>query len=78
MRRRNEALQEVTKQEDLPEENHEARNDINNNDIDNNSVVDEQMTNLQKMIKTLSFFMRIHIQAMDHCLLLVRATWETL
>lgn len=74
MRKRNEALKKETRQEDLPEESHEARNDINNNDIDNNSVVDRQMTNLQKMIKTLSFFMRIPIQAMDHCLLLVRAT----
>lgn len=74
MRKRNEALKKETRQEDLPEESHEARNDINNNDIDNNSVVDEQLTNLQKMIKTLNFVMRIHTSAINHCLLLVRAT----
>lgn len=56
VRRRNETLQGETRQEDLPEESHEARNDINNNDIDNNSVVDKQVTNLRRMIKILNGF----------------------
>ena len=71
MRRRNEMQQEETRHdEDLPEENHEARNDINDNDANNNGVVDEQADELTGEDKELERLFQIQIEAIDHCSLL--------
>ena len=72
VRRRNEIQQEETRNvEDLPEENHEARNDINNNDTINNGVVNKQTDELTEDDKELERFFQIQIEAIDHCSLLL-------
>ena len=70
VRRRNKIEQEEIKHdENIPEGNHEVRNDIkyNNND---NGVVDEQADELTENGKELERFFQIQIEAMDHCSLL--------
>ena len=56
--------------EDLPEENHEARNNVTNNDTDNNGVVEEQAEELTEYVKELESFFQIEIETIDHCSLL--------
>ena len=57
-------------EEDLPEENHEARNNVTNNDTDNNGVVEEQAEELTEYVKELESFFQIEIETIDHCSLL--------
>ena len=71
MRRRNVIQQEeIRHEEDIPEQNHKARNDINNSDANNNSVVDEQADGMTEDDKELERFFQIQIEAMDHYSLL--------
>ena len=79
MRRRNEIQQEEARnEEDLIEENHEARSDINNKDTNNNVVVDEPADKLTADHKELKRFFQIQIEAIDHCSLLQLAPCEKL
>ena len=70
VKRRNMIQEEETRhEENLPEKNHEARNDINNTDTDDNGVVGEQSEELTEddtELEGLAFL----IEAMDHCSLL--------
>ena len=71
VRRGNEIQQEETRHdENLPEENHEARSNISNNDTNNNGVVDELADELTEDDKELERFFQIQIEATDHCSLL--------
>ena len=84
VRRRNKIQQEETRHdENLPEDNHEVRNDIknnsnnhnNNNDNNNNNnnndndngVVEKQADELTEDDKELERFFQIQIKAMDNC-----------
>ena len=68
---RNKIQHEETRHEkDLPEENHETRNDINNNDTHNDGVADKQVGKLREDDKELERFFQIQIKAMDYCSLL--------
>lgn len=71
LRRGNEIQQEETRhEEELPEENHEARSDIDNNDTDNNGVVEEQADELTEDDEEPVRFFQIKIESMNHCCLL--------
>ena len=62
---RNKIEHEETRHEkDLPEENHETRNDINNNDTHNDGVADKQVGKLREDDKELERFFQIQIEAM--------------
>ena len=79
VRRRNEIQQqEIRYNKNLPEENHEAKNDINNNDTNNNGAVDEQADELTEDDKELERFFQVQIEAMDQCSLLQSKQHEKL
>lgn len=58
--------EETRHEEDLPEENHEARSDIDNNDTDNNGVVEEQADELTEDDKEPVRFFQIKIESVNH------------
>ena len=79
MRRWNKIQQEQTRhREGLPEEKHEARNDMSHNDTDNDGVVVKQTDRLMEDDKELKQFFQIQIEAMDHSSLLQLEPGENL
>ena len=71
VRRRNEIQQEeISREENLPVENQETRNDIPNSEVDINGVVYEEADELTEDDKELERFFQVQIETMEHCSLL--------